>query len=232
MTAVELIAGNRLWRWSEVDPSRAAGRLRAVAFATILDDVTLAAPVTPLVAISKTAGFQARAGLDGMVGLFGPPFPLIPDATDLAGTPVAFDVVAAGFGTLSFAGALAADPTYPDSFAPLDFGTRRLVRRPCEIRGRVFRMVGGAAVPASGATISITAATPVPALAGATPAPPPASTFTAISATADTAGEYRLPPISRAKSLAVKASQGGGSVTSLITSDYADPVMLLDFRLP
>ena len=231
MSAVILTANGRRWRFSPVDPPPDAGRLRTVAFARILDDLTLAPPRGPLTARSDTPPLAGRVGPDGLVGLIGTPARHLPSA-QVAGTPVAVTVTALGYDDLPLAGTLGPQPGYPAAFQPLDLGVRRLRRRAVTIRGRVLRLVGTALQPVSGATVKVTAAVPVRALAGATPAPPAAAVFTALSVTTDAQGDYRLPAFARALSVTITASSGAASTARTVSPDYADPDMIVDFRLP
>jgi hypothetical protein len=231
VTCRTLTAKGRDWRFCPVDPPQEAGYLQVVARAQIVDDITLAAPQVPLEVDTDRAGFFGRSGPDGLIGAIGHPAQLLPPS-QAPGTPFELTVEAAGHAPLTLAGALPAQPGYPMAFFPLEFGTRRLQRDAASIHGRVTRLLGGIDQPVAGATVTVTAAQPVPALAGALPAPPPAALFIGLGDVTAADGSYRLGPIARAFSLTITASEGGDSAVRTLALDYASPVNLLDFRLP
>jgi hypothetical protein len=219
--------GAATWRFCPEIPPPIAARVQCVARATILDDLTLATPLVPITVVSTRPEFGGRSGPDGLVGAVGQPFPDLPVA-QVAGTTVTLGLTAPGYAPLSLSGALGPQPLYPNSFIALDFGTWRLIRVAVLLGGQVTRAGG----PVAGATVAVTAAVPVPALATAQPTPPTAASFLALTATTDAAGNYRLGPISRAVRLTLTATQGGGSASSDIDVDYAQPLTLIDFVLP
>jgi hypothetical protein len=231
MTAVTIRAGGRAWRLAPADAPPEAARVQVVARARVVDDLTLLAATAALSVSTSHPGLAGRAGSDGLVGLVGAPDRLAP-ADGIEGLAVAFTVTGAGFAPLDLAGALPAQPGYPDAFAALDLGTRRLLRPPVEIRGRVTRLAAGAVQPVAGATVAVTAAQPVRQLAGAAPPPPPVSALTGLQAVTDADGSYRLPGVARALTLTLTASAGPGSAARAVAPSYADPVILVDFRLP
>lgn len=224
-------AGSRTYRFCPVDPPVEAGRFRIVAQARIVDDLTLAAPPVSLDAKTSMPGFGTRTGRDGLVGVTGRPATLLPPS-QVAGAPVGLTIDAPGYALLSLSGALAVQPTYPAAFVPLDLGTWRLQRLPVRIHGRVIRRVGGIDQPVSGATVTVTAAVPVPPLAVAQPAPPAAASFIGMGDVTGAPGTYRIGPFARAARLTLTASQGGGTVAVNVAPDYAAPVNLVDIRLP
>jgi hypothetical protein len=231
MTAVTIQAGGRAWRLLPAEAPREAARVQVVARARVVDDLTLLAPAAALAVAATTPGLAGRAGPDGLVGVVGAPARLAP-ADEVEGLGLAFTVTGAGFEPLALAGALPAQPGYPDAFAALDLGVRRLLRPPVEIRGRVTRLVAGAVQPVAGAVVAVTAAQAVRALADAEPPPPPAAALTGLQALTDADGRYRLPGVARALSLTLTASKGVGSAARTLAPSYADPVILADFRLP
>jgi hypothetical protein len=187
----------------------------------------LGVPRVPITVVSSRPEFTGRSGPDGLVGAVGQPFPDLP-AAQVGGTGITLALTAPGYAPLSLSGALSAQPLYPASFTPLDFGTWRLTRVAVLLGGQVTR--AGNAV--AGATITVTAAIPVPALATAQPAAPAAASFLALTTTTDAGGNYRLGPVSRAVQLTLTASQGGGTASSAVDVDYAQPLTLIDFILP
>jgi hypothetical protein len=221
--------GDFRWTFCPVDPPVAAGHVQCVARARIVDDLNLSAPLVPVSVVS--ARFNGRSGPDGFVGLVGRPFPDLP-AAQVAGTVVTMTLTAPGYVRLDLSGPLGAQPSYPDAFAPLDFGVWRIMRRPVEIRGRVTRLVGSTLLTVAGANIAVTAAVPVPGLAGAQPAPPTAASFLALAATTDAAGVFRLGPVVRALRLTLTAMGSGGTASQDVDLDYAQSVNLIDFDLP
>jgi hypothetical protein len=231
MTCRTLQANGQQWRFCPDDPPAEAARLQRIAFAVVVDDLLLTAPPVPIDVSSTRPDFAGRSGPDGRVGVVGRPFPALPPA-QAPGTVIGMTLAAAGYVPLSLSASLGPQPLYPDGFVPLDFGTRRLVRGAVSIWGRVRRVVGGVLQPVAGANVAVTAATPVPALAGALPAPPSAASFLALAAPTDATGNYRLGPVARAVRLTLTASDGASSAMAALDLDYAQPVNLLDFILP
>jgi hypothetical protein len=227
--SVLLTANGRTWRHSPEAPVPEAALLRAIALARVIDDMTLLAPRVALAIHSDTPPFTGNAGSDGLVGLIGTPARVVPPS-QIAGLPVAFTVSAAGYETLALAGVMAAQPGYPAAFSALDLGMWRLQRNPLILAGRVTRMVAGVLVPVAGATINVTAAVPVRALAGALPAPPSVASFTALTTLSDAAGRFNLP-LARALSVTLAASHAGASASRTLWPDYAEPLLPVDFRL-
>ena len=222
-------ANGRLWRYAPLEPPPEAARLCAVVLARVVDDLSLSAPQATLMVVSGSLPFSGRAGADGLVGLIGNPARVVPPA-QITALPVAFSVSAAGYDTLNLAGAIAAQPGYPASWTALDLGLWRLQRNAVTIAGRVTRLLAGVAQPVAGASIQVSAAVPVRALAGALPAPPAVASFTALVTITDALGRYSLP-LARALSVTLTASQGIASASRTVWPDYAEPVVPVDFRL-
>lgn len=227
--SVLLTMNGRTWRYSPIAPPPEAGLLRAVALAHVVDDLTLAPPRVALDVQSGTVPFTGRAGPDGMVGLIGAPARHVPPA-QIAGMPIAFTVAGAGFDALALAGAIAAQPGYPATWLPLDLGLWRLQRSAVTISGRVTRVVGGVVQPVAGASVKVSAAVPVRALAGALPAPPTVASLTALATLTDALGRFSLL-LARALSVTLTASDAGASASRTLWPDYADRVLPADFRL-
>jgi hypothetical protein len=224
-------AGDAAWRFCPDTTPPVAARVQCVARARIVDDLALGTPLTPIAVTSGRPEFAGRSGPDGLVGAVGQPFPDL-SAAQVAGTGITLALTSPGYAPLALTGTLGAQPLYPDSFVPLDFGTWRLERVAVQLGGQVTRVVGGASVPVAGATVAITAATPAPGLPGAQPAPPAAASFLALTTLTDAAGKFRLGPLSRAVRVTLTASEGSGSLSSDIDVDYAQPLNLIDFVLP
>jgi hypothetical protein len=226
-----LQAGAAAWRFCPDDTPPVAARTQCVARATLVDDMMLGPPPVPVTVVSGRPEFAGRSGPDGLVGVVGQPFPDLP-AAQVAGTSIALALTAPGYAALSLSGVLGPQPLYPASFRPLDLGIWRLARTAVMLGGRVTRIAGGISVPVPGASVRVTAATPVPALASAQPAPPTAASFLSLAATTDGTGKYRLGPVSRAVRLTLTASQGAATTASDVEPDYAQPLNLVDFVLP
>lgn len=222
-------ANGRLWRYSPDDQAPEAGLLRAIALAHLTDDLTLTPPRVGLTVHSDTVPFSGRAGPDGLVGLIGAPARTVP-AAQIAGMPVALRVSAAGYTTLPLAGAIGAQPGYPATWSPLDLGLWRLQRNPVTIAGNVTRLVGTVLQPVAGASIDVTAALPVRALAGALPAPPSVASFTALATMSDALGRFSLP-LARALSVTLTVTHGVQSASRTFWPDYTEPLLAVDFRL-
>jgi hypothetical protein len=219
------------WRFCPDDAPPAAARTQCVARATLVDDLVLGPPLVPVTVVSGRSEFAGENGPDGLVGAVGRPFPDLP-AAQIVGTSISLALTAPGYTPLSLNGVLGPQPLYPARFRPLDFGTWRLARAAVMLGGQVTRIAGGVVVPVPGASVRVTAALPVPALAGAQPAPPTAVSFLALAATTDGIGNYRLGPLSRVVRLTLTASQGAATASSDVEPDYAQLLNLVDFVLP
>jgi hypothetical protein len=224
-------ANGRTYRFCPIDAPVEAGRFRVVAQARIIEDSTLGVPPVPLHAATTMPGFGALAGRDGLVGVTGRPAALLPPS-QAPGTPVDLTIDAPGYATLALGGALGAQPGYPGAFTPVDLGVWRLQRPSVAIHGRVVRRVGRTDQPVTGATVTVTAAVPVPPSASAQPAPPTAGSFIGMGDVTGTAGTYRIGPLARAVRLTLTATQGGGTIAVAVSPDYALAVNLVDIRLP
>ena len=227
--SVLMNANGRQWRYSPDAHAPEAGLLRAIALAHLIDDLTLTAPRVGLSVHSDTVPFSGRAGPDGLVGLIGAPARTVPPS-QIAGMPVSFSVSAAGYTTLALAGAIAAQPGYPATWSPLNLGLWRLQRNPVTIAGRVTRLIGGVLQPVAGASVDITAALPVRALASALPAPPSVASFTALATITDALGRFSLP-LARALSITLTVTHGALSASRTLWPDYTESLMAVDFRL-
>lgn len=231
MTCRGLTANDVQWRFCPLDPPAEAARLQLVAGARVIDDVQLGVPPVPIAVSSTRPDFVGRSGPDGSVGVIGRPFPTLPQA-QVAGTVIGMSLAAPGYDPLALAGPLGPQGAYPAAFTRVDLGTWRLTRQAVSIHGEVTRVIGGLPQPVVGAAIAVTTALPVPALAGAQPAPPSAASFLVLAAVTDASGRFRLGPVARAVRLTLTASDGGGAVSGDVDLDYAQPVNLIVLTLP
>ncbi|TFV49638.1 hypothetical protein [Bradyrhizobium niftali] len=237
MSSISLQSDGRTWRFSPLPPVRDAARSQIIAQVQILDDASLSVPATPI-KVTSDGPFHSSSGSDGLVGLVGEPTLALPDL-QIAGTAVGFTVSAVGYRSVALNGVLPPQPAvFPaepgvillDKFQLLDFGQRRLIRNAVTIQGRVFRRIAGAFQPLPGATVAITAATQVPALAGATPLPVPVAGV-GITAIANAFAEYRLPPVERFATLTLQVTAPVLGAPVVIVAPPAGSNVVQDFRL-
>lgn len=228
MSAVTIAANGRNWRFAPVTQPLDAARLQVIARATILDDRTLSPPRG--LSATTTGAFAAQVGPDGLVGLVGRPVWAVPPA-QLPGLGVSLTVSAEGYEDAALAGPLPPQPGLPASFAALDLGTHRLVRLPVVICGRVFRRQAGIFVPLAGAEIRVVAASPVPALAGATPAPVPVGALVGTSAFANPDGEYRFAPFQRFATIRLQVVAPVSGPPVELGPPLGETTVIQDFRL-
>lgn len=212
MNALRIRSGERSWRFNPLPAAPETDLLRVMARASLVDDVTLAPPQVPLTVRAAAGPWTGRAGPDGLVGLIGRPSQGGPIAA-LAGLQMDMEITAQGYADLALGGVLPAQPA--GDFVPLEFGARRLQRLALVIEGRVLRRIAGNLQPVAGAVVTIIAATPVPALAGALPAPVAVAALVGTVANTNAAGLYRFAAIPRFASvtLRVTAPAQGNPVT-------------------
>lgn len=229
MNALSIRSGDNSWRFLPLPPARETDLLRTIARATVVDDVTLLPPAVALAVRAAERPWQGRAGPDGLVGLIGRPSQAGPPAA-LPMLPVAMVVAAPGYAELALAGVLPAQP--PNDFLSLDWGVRRLRRLATVIEGRVLRFVGGVPEPVAGAVVTVTAATPVPALAGALPAPAAVGGWVGLAAAADGHGFYRFPELARFATVTLRVTAPAASAPVTLAPVFADSRINQDFHLP
>jgi hypothetical protein len=229
MSTVSIQSGGKDWRFSPLPAALDAAQLQIVAQATILDDISLLVPGTP-VEVASDGSFPVTVGPDGLVGLIGRPLLCAPP-TQIAGTPVALTVTAPGYQALSLNGALPSQPSLPNVFQLLDFGQRRLIRAATTIQGRVFSRVAGVFQPVAGAIVSIAAATPAPALAGALPLPISVAGLVGLTATTNANAEYRFPPLQRFSTLTMQVTAPVLAPAVVIVAPLGGSNVTHDFRL-
>ena len=153
MTGVTLTHGGLDWRfWPEPSPPRAA-RWQVIASAQLIDELTGLPARTAVEAASGTPGLLARASAGGLVGIVGRPAALYPAPWPAIPPAVRIEISGPGFLPLELAGDLPPQPTFPDQFGPLDFGTVALHRTPTRVSGRAVEVD---ATPVAGATVAVT----------------------------------------------------------------------------
>lgn len=228
MSAVTIAANGRSWGFAPVTQPLDAARLQIIARATVLDDRTLSPPRG--LSAATTGTFATQVGPDGLVGLIGRPTWTVPPA-QLPGLGVSLTVSAEGCQDAVLAGALPPQPGLPASFAALDLGTYRLIRLPVVICGRVFRRQAGIFVPLAGAEVRVVAASPVPALAGAMPAPVPVGALVGTSAFTNPDGEYRFAPFQRFATLRLQVVAPVSGPPVEIGPPLGEITLVQDFRL-
>lgn len=142
------------WEFFPSDPVPPGSRLRAIVRARLLDEITRI-PVTSGSRIqSSRKDLVPRVASDGLVGLSGTPSLAFPG---LATTGVKLDlsITNPGYLPMQLNSTLAAIATFPQAFAPLDFGDVMLHRAAVAIHGRVVKRAQLAPPPLAGATVKL-----------------------------------------------------------------------------
>jgi hypothetical protein len=152
-----IVADNRLWTVSSLEP-RARGRLfQAVVVSQLVDDAT-GVPVTGTVRVTGDLdGLVPRVAGSGFAGLAGIPARVFP-SLDTTAYPLDLELVADGYETRHERVTYAAQPTFPATFAPAELGVRRMRRVPSVLTVSSYDLdaanrpqpLGGAAVRVNG----------------------------------------------------------------------------------
>lgn len=147
MTARELTAGGRRWRFVPDEPPPALlQRVQAVVDLAVTDEQTGLSSATPLAIATTRSGLTPRIGQDGRIGLVGRPAEILPPAL-VPGSVIPVEVRAAGYLPHAVEVTLQAPP---QPILPL-----ALHREPAAVWGRVLDISGGAPVPVAGATVRL-----------------------------------------------------------------------------
>jgi hypothetical protein len=230
MSAVSILSQGRSWRFMPLPPASEDSLLCIIARCTVLDDITLEAPGVSLEVKATNRAWSGRAGPDGLVGVIGRPTAAAP-AAQLAGTPADMEITAPGYQSMLVAGVIPPQPGLPAVFTPLNYGIRRLLRLPLVIEGRVLRRIAGELRPVAGAVVTITAATPVAARAGALPPPVAVAALVGTTAAANADGEYRFPALARFRTLTLAVTAPTASPPWTLHAPMGPSRLNQDFHL-
>ncbi len=148
------------YRFNPEPLPNAAGRMRAVMRARMLDELTGLPMTSRLTVSSSRKGLQPVVSNGGITGLAGMPGRLYPD---LDGTAVNLDmtVTAQRFVPRRLAAALGPQAGFPDVFSPFDFGDVPMHRAATTLRGRVVQVAGSNRIPLGAADVRVLAMWPV-----------------------------------------------------------------------
>lgn len=146
MTARELTAAGRRWRFAPDDPPTVLQRVQAVVDLAVTDEQTAMPPATPLAITTSRSGLAPRIGHDGRIGLVGRPAEILPPAL-VSGSTVPIEVTAAGYLPYALDVTLQAPP---QPTLPL-----ALHHEPVAVWGRVLDTSGGTPTPVAGATVRV-----------------------------------------------------------------------------
>lgn len=143
------------WRFSPDAAPAEGARLRALARARLIDEITrlpVAADALRITDAALARHAQARIGPDGLIGIAGTPSEMFPRlATQSA--PIGMHARVDGYWPVELQAVLAAQPGFPTSFAPTDFGTIDLRRRGVTLGGRTVLRHLPANLPLPGAQV-------------------------------------------------------------------------------
>jgi len=158
MSVTELIeqVGDTLWDFFPESTPRAADRVRAIARARVIDEISRLPVSSPLSVTTVRDDLTPRVAADALVGLVGQPARALPGLRT-TGVTLKLGVSCGGYLPLALSGTLAAIPTFPDTFAPLNFGDVSLHRPGIAISGRVVRRTLLSPPPLAGASVSLDA---------------------------------------------------------------------------
>lgn len=187
-----------LWTFCPELPVPRGARLRALARARLVDEITeqpLAADALEIPDARLALHVAARIADNGIVGLAGFPQTAFPQLA-LQPAPLAFRVRADGFWPEDLATTLVAQPGFPTDFTLADFGTVLMRRRGVSLAGRVVARDLPANVPLVNASIVVDGVWPT--------APPPGVTLAASMQAPDMAG--LAPGLYRAWTAAVASA--------------------------
>ena len=129
-------------------------RMRALLRARLVDEQSREAVAAPVALRTPRADIATRATADGLVGLVAAPAVVLPQLAATA-ADLALEVDADGYLPLTLAGTLGPFATFPDAFAPLDFGDVPLHRTAVTLAGRVMQNIAPDPLPLAGATVQV-----------------------------------------------------------------------------
>lgn len=174
--ALEIFNANDLVYTISPEPELPDGmKTWAVLQALLVDEITSQAPLDAINLHTSFAGLSPRVAPGGKIGFAAIPVRVFPQLR-LKDYPVSYVIQAEGYIPLLRTDTFlsASNPSFPDSFGPLDIGTLELHRLPTVIAGRVVLNTGIAFQGIAGATITLTGLwrTPPPANLVVPPDPP------------------------------------------------------------
>jgi hypothetical protein len=150
MTLLPVIDAVSGWRLAPDGPIPAAGWPQALMSVAVLDEITGLPPTAAPIASTTTTGVVAWAS-ETLAGLVGRPISLFLPGF-ITNVPLDLELSGTGYLPLSLSGSFAAEPGYPEAFAPIDLGVVSLHRDPVTISGRTVSHSG---VVRAGTTVSL-----------------------------------------------------------------------------
>jgi len=147
-------AGDTSWDFFPENPPPAADRVRAITRARLIDEISRLPVSSALSVTTPRDDLIPHVAPDALVGLVGQPARALPGLRT-AGVTLQMRVNCDGYLPLTLSGTLAAIPTFPDSFAPLNFGNVSLHRPGIAISGRVVHRTPLAPPAIAGASIKL-----------------------------------------------------------------------------
>lgn len=151
MTTELVTTDQSTWQFVPETARPFADNIQALMYADALDEITQAPPGSKIQVTTGNSGVTPQASTSGRIGLVGRPLSLFSPGF-IANASLSMTLTANGFLPLALSGTLAAQPNYPDAFAPIDLNSVWLHRSPITISGRT---VAHDRTPLPGSTISI-----------------------------------------------------------------------------
>ena len=154
---------------SPEEPVALANRIQAILKLRITDELTSKPPLSNIDLRVEEKGYTTRVASDGLAGLVGIPFRVIP-RLDLKDYPVNLTVSAEGYLTRELHELILQDPAFPGHFEPRKIDLP-LHRQPVTIFGRTIRKADRTPLP--GAEVRLSGVWRTPADITTVPADPP-----------------------------------------------------------
>jgi len=145
---------NRAVLYSPDDPPSVVDRFQAVLEVRVTDELTGAAPASPVSIKVQERGFFSRLGNDGLGGLVGIPRQVFP-ALQAQDYPLHLTISAARYARRALKKDITQDINFPGTFTPqhLDLA---LHREPVFVAGRTARLINNASTPLANVEIAVT----------------------------------------------------------------------------
>lgn len=156
MTRTTVTVEGRAYDVSALEAGAVGRGFQAVVVARLVDART-GGPVVARTRIgTETAGLRGRGTRDGFVGLVGTPSTVLPMLATQS-YPLVLRVDAAGFAPRTVTLTVPVQPTFPDTFTPVDLGPLELHAAPVDVEVRTFRYAAAPLpVPVPGAVAEVT----------------------------------------------------------------------------
>ncbi|MBV7266251.1 hypothetical protein [Erythrobacter ani] len=153
MSVVQTVVAGQEWEFNPEPRQHNSANWQVIAFAQAIDEQTGLPPRQRALFTQHPARFGSTASAGGLVGLTGQPQMLFSDPWPVPSPDIEFSFAVPGFLPVTLAGGLPAQPGFPGTFAPLDFGTIGLHRTPTSLEGVLVDAIGNTV---AGANVAVT----------------------------------------------------------------------------